>query len=94
MAQHIRHLFRAIDPFPPFVISLGVAAAILASRIFIGPHHAHIIARTELLVFSTLLPEADIPMMIASWAILFRSYRFIFVDGCCAVPKQNIKVFD
>lgn len=59
--------------FPPFVILLGVAAALLASRIFIGPL-VTLISSLELnyWYFSTLLPEADIPpMMVVSWAILF-----------------------
>ena len=48
--------------FPPFVILLGVASALLSSRIFIGPI-VTLISALELnyWYFSTILPEADIP---------------------------------
>lgn len=77
--------------FPPFVISLGVAAAILASRIFIGPLIT-LISSLELnyWYFSTLLPEADIPpMMIASWAILFPLLSLYFSWMAVAPPPKQ-----
>ncbi|MBU9674836.1 hypothetical protein KQ939_16820 [Planococcus sp. CP5-4] len=83
--------------FPPFVISLGVAAAILASRIFIGPLIT-LIASLELnyWYFSTILPEADIPsMMIVSWAILFPLLSLYFswmaLAPCLKQHRQDFR---
>lgn len=82
---------------PPFVISLGVIAALLSSRVFIGPI-VTLISALELnyWYFSTILPEADIPpMMVAYWAILFP-----LMSLCCSwlalapSTKQAFKVFD
>ncbi|WP_404333589.1 hypothetical protein [Planococcus rifietoensis] len=75
--------------FPPFVISLGVAAAILASRIFIGPLIT-LISSLELnyWYFSTLLPEADIPPHDDCFVgdPVSAPIALFFMDGCCAVP--------
>lgn|SRR5690606_12697965 len=83
--------------FPPFVILLGVASALLSSRIFIGPI-VTLISALELnyWYFSTILPEADIPpMMIASWAILFPLLSLYF-SWLALTPsnRQTLKVFD
>ncbi|RAZ70270.1 hypothetical protein [Planococcus maitriensis] len=83
--------------FPPFVILLGVASALLSSRIFIGPV-VTLISALELnyWYFSTILPEADIPpMMIASWAILFPLLSLYF-SWLALTPsnRQTLKVFD
>ncbi|MDE4086597.1 hypothetical protein PO902_16225 [Planococcus maritimus] len=83
--------------FPPFVISIGVLAAILASRIFIGPLIT-LISSLELnyWYFSTILPEAEIPsMMIVSWAILFPLLSLYLSWIAIAHPlSKTIKAFD
>lgn len=83
--------------FPPFVISIGVLAAILASRIFIGPLIT-LISSLELnyWYFSMILPEADIPpMMIVSWAILFPLLSLYFSWMAIAHPlNKTIRAFD
>ncbi|MFP3357366.1 hypothetical protein [Planococcus citreus] len=83
--------------FPPFVILLGVASAILASRIFIGPLITLVTAlELNYWYFSTILPEAEIPlMMIASWAVLFPLLSLYFSWMALAPPnKQTIKALD
>ncbi|MFP3321817.1 hypothetical protein R0K05_01865 [Planococcus sp. SIMBA_160] len=82
--------------FPPLVISVGVAAAILSSRVYIGPLVTLVTAlELNYWYFSIILPEADVPrMMIASWAILFPLLSLYFSWVAIALAeKQTIKLF-